>query len=252
MKHLLVILFACMSGVLFGYSVEEIQELKRLGFSNEQIVEMAKAGKAPPGQPSAEPASPPPPPPASPEVAARMAKFRQGNAGLLVLCMAKEWGNRGPGYLHVDRSENGKWVPVGRLNVQKYFYDGRRLPPVYEPCKDGGKGHHRKIKIPARDLIVSRYYGEFDLPAGKYEIKVERSFNTGDKENISFMGQKRWRIFRAVDLRPGKASILTYQWRENANFGLDECVSDEHLRFVDQVAGQLNGFLNGVWGPKGY
>ena len=77
--------------------------------------------------------------------------------------------------------------------------------------------------------------GEFELPAGTYEIKMERSFYMGDPTESLRFKSKKHKIFHNVTVEEGKVTMLSYYWEANEDFGKDVVVSGNHKQLAGEV-----------------
>jgi hypothetical protein len=271
---LVVAVLLIMGSFGWAYTVDEVRELRNLGFTPEQIVEMAKTRTATPAATVDSPAnglattvSP------SPEQI-RMETLRAANSGLLVICCTKEWPDRGPGFLHADLAiPGGAWRPIGQVPVLDYTTDGRQTPPKFEykrtethvppPKKDGkgqGDGDDKKGKkdrpgktevsevtiMHVRDIITSRYYAEIEVAAGLYDVRFERVFKVGEQESNSLVKQKKSKIIRGITVAPGKVTVVSHFWKDNDGFGRDHAMPVSHLGFAQQCADPFAPWLQEV------
>ncbi len=286
--RVLVVVFCCLwAAAVSGYTLDEIRELKRLGFSNEQIVEMQRSNTPmPTGSAATDPApanagsgqaSPPPavekPAPLT-AYQARLQGLEERGVGLLVVCFSKEWIQAGPGFLYFDRrGPDSNWIPIAQAPCIGTWQIGEWGPPKIEKVrrvikhdghgdkhrdgkghddkdrKHGDGGHERVIEktiVHQRPLIGSRYYAEFELPAGQYDVQSERKFMTDDDENSGMFKSKRHRTFWGVPVVAGKATILSYCWGPNDKFGKDHAESHRHLEWIDKVSAKFSPLVERV------
>ncbi len=235
---------------LSGFTLDEIRELKRMGFTNEQIIELQRAGGTMPSNSQATSSVQVPPTPPALAVGGERGEYLAGlkekNKGLLVVCATKVWPFRGPGYLNVDiKFPNGKWGGIGRANLLEYLMNGQVTPPVFEKLDRDDSCDGEVIVTHQLPIIVSRYYGELEMEAGTYEMKLTRNFRMTEKE--SGVGKvKRHKKFHGVQIKPGMATVISYSWNENNKFGLDHVMPIEHRSFVDTVAGRFGAALSEV------
>lgn len=274
-RSLLVALVFLGSSMLLGYTVEEIRQLQELGFTHEQIVELqARQAGTDPAQAGGDQGTGT----LSESGLAKMRRLREQGKGLLIVCFTKEWIQRGPGFLYFDRKgPDGKWIPVGQAMALDYAKNGGYGPPKIEHttrvvkkhghdgkgdrkdghhAKDGKKdGHeaqvektiiHEETIVHPRELVTSRYFAEFEMPEGQYELKAERLFFTGEDEDTGLIKIRRRRVMHGVQVGSGRATIISYCWNENATFGLDHPVPALHRAWVDSIAASLGPLLTEV------
>jgi len=227
---------------LSGFTLEEIRELKNMGFTNEQIVELQRAGGTMPTAMASMTVPVVPTPPAlsvGGERATYLTDLQKRHKGLLIVCATKVWPFRGPGYLNVDiKFPNGKWGGIGRANLLEYLMNGQVTPPIFEKLETDDSCDGEIVVTRQLPIIVSRYYGELEVDAGTYEMKLTRNFRMTEKE--SGIGKtKRHKKFHGVQIKPGMVTILSYSWDENNKFGLDHVMPIEHRSFVDTVTGRF-------------
>ncbi|MBF0502118.1 MAG: hypothetical protein HQM09_18405 [Candidatus Riflebacteria bacterium] len=274
-QKLLTVLAVMITSIAFGFTVDEIRQLQQMGFSNQQIMELQKnhtgTSVAAVGCDLGSTAS-------AASAASPMQQFRERGTGLLVICFSKEWVQRGPGFLYFDRkAADGKWIPMGQARVLDYTGTGEFGPPLIEhiskvvkrekheekehkkdghATKDEKKDGHAPIVereiireetiIHPRELITSRYYVEFELSPGQYELQAERLFFTGDNEESGLIKVRRHRNIKGVPITAGNVTILSYQWNENEKFGLDHPVSQRHKNWVDSIAAKFGALIADV------
>ena len=246
MKRLLLQVcgLCCLVLLLSGFTLDEIRELKRMGFSNEQIVEMQKAGT---GMPTAVASAPiAASVPAVDDRSEYLQKLKEQGKGLLVVCATKEWPFRGPGYLNVDiKFPNGKWGGIGRAGLMEYFMNGQVTPPVFEKLETDDSCDGNIVVTHMAPIIISRYYGELEMGAATYEVKLTRNFKITEKD--SGVGKtKRHKKFHGVQITPGMVTVLSYFWNENQKFGLDHVMTNDHRLFVERMANRFGPALTEI------
>lgn len=285
-RRLVTILLVMVAASASGFTVDEIRELQKLGFSNEQIV--ALQGKQPDALAANGQGEVSPTPALECVNAARMQQARDRGNGVLVVCFSKEWVNRGPGFLYFDRKlPDGKWGPIGQSPAVGFTTTGEFGPPRIEHVRQVIKENRRDDKhhgnkdnknnkdskdqkgkkddkkqdghgggeceriiektiIHPRPLIASRYYAEFELPPGQYDVQSERKFFTGDNEEGSFFKEKRTRTLWNVPVVIGQATVLSYCWGPNDSFGKDHFESPRHLAWIEEVSGKFRPLLTTI------
>ncbi len=213
-----------LSGRVLAVDLAEIQKLKEMGFSNEQIVEMTK------GQNNAAVASNSG---ITPENQTKLNTAKNNHKGLLVICASKEYPDRGPGYLDVFLN-NGK---MGQIALSEYVSNGPQAQSktnYYEYSKKN-KGTSGTSSTTIANNICSRYTDVYELPTGSYEIKLERKFYMGDPtEGLRFKSKKH-KIFHNVNIEEGKVTVLSYYWEANEDFGRDVVMSGNHKQFANDI-----------------
>jgi hypothetical protein len=244
MKKLALLVVMVASLWCCGFTVDEIKELRHLGFSHEQIIELSRAKSSVQVVTASGSAS---------ETAqlstiqAKLTDLASQNHGLVVVCASKEWAARGPGYISLRvKYPTGTWGGLGRVNLIEYVMDGKVTPPVYEEKESCDPGNSSVIVTRQFPIITSRYSGEFVLGAGVYEFELERAFKMSENETSSGGKMKRHKKFFQVEVKPGMATILSYFWEENQRFGLDYVMSHSHLAFVERVAAGYGSLLHTV------
>jgi hypothetical protein len=145
-----------------------------------------------------------------------------------------------------SKKAQAMWVKLGRANILSYLLDGRRGPTIHEHID-----HHHWLFNDytisnATDLITSRYFGEFEVPAGELEMKVYRRLHTQDDGDWGLIKEVRHKKFHGVKVSPGMITVLSYFWKENSKFGLDHVPSQYHLKFVDEISKKYGGFFKEI------
>lgn len=259
------------ASVAFGFTVDEIRELQQLGFTNEQIVALQAGQAGLPGDGV----------PGDSQSAgidlARIKALQDRGEGLLVVCFTKEWVQRGPGFLYLDRkAPGGGWVPVGKVPLLDCTSTGQFGPPriehiqeVVKPCGRGDRERDRPRKgdqkpdghgsgpgrverviektiVHPRLMMASRYHAEFALPAGEYEIRFERKFFTGDNEESGPFKSRRARTLWSVPIVAGRVTLASYCWGPNETFGKDHGESYSHLAWLEELSRRLGPLLTTV------
>jgi hypothetical protein len=221
-------------------TLDEIKELKQLGFRPDQIVEMQKA-RAPASKDDSVPSSEAPEP--DPK---KWISLKEGDKGLVSICFSKEWSAKGPGYLNVwSKQADGAWTMLGKVKVMEYELTGKSTAPTTEFVRFNSPFLNDIAVTHQDDIVRSLYYGEFPVASGTYEFKVERNFVTyfnglGNEKTV------RHKLFHNVGISPGKAVVLSYFWRDNASFGLDHVMSSEHKSFAGYIGKGLGKHLTGL------
>lgn len=236
-----LLVFFCMVPVFgWSYSIEEIRELKNMGFTTEQIVELQTSGAPVPGGSSAGIATSA----VAPDIVERLAGLKANGQGLLVVCATKEWPARGPGHLAVRiKYPTGKWGGLGRASLLEYSMDGRVTAPVFVKADSDEDCDTDVIVTHQMPIIISRYLGEFAIGAGQYEFELERAFKMNENENARGSKTRRHKKFYGVPIKPGMVTILSYAWNENKTFGLDHVLPEQHREFIDNAARKYGEYL---------
>lgn len=237
-----ILLTFTFSSFLFGYSLEEIEKLKTLGFSNEQIVEMQKNGQE--KQPGASNKNEEEL--LSSKTINKMKELEGIKKGLLVICFSKEWPEKGPGYLDVWSQKTGEAsIKLGKADIKEYTLEGQKGPTVFTHI-DYNADYLSDMSVGVtKDVITSRYYGEFEISSGTYEVEVKRNFITY-ADAFGNTRVTRHKKFHSVTIVPGKATILSYFWTANAEFGMDHVMSKNHIIMVKYVSTKFGELLSEV------
>jgi hypothetical protein len=244
-KISLFLLFVLSSNSLFSYSIEEIEKMKKLGFSNEQILEMQKTerAKASPVSNNGELEAV-----VSLQTREKMDALKKNNKGLLVICFSKEFPEKGPGYLNIAAGKKGeKASNIGKSNIMEYSLEGQKGPTVFEHIEFNNAYLNDFTVAASADIITSRYYSEFELPIGTYDCSVSRNFITGrDVVFGSPVKEDRHKKFHELEIKPGMATVLSYFWTDNSEFGLDHVMSKNHQTMVKYISGKFGEFLSEI------
>lgn len=240
MVRVLLVLFCLAPALGWSYSLEEIRELRNMGFTNEQIVELQKSGAPVPGGSPAGSATSA----VAPDIVEKLAALKAGNQGLLLVCATKEWPARGPGHLAVRmKYPTGTWGGLGRASLLEYSMDGRVTSPVFVKADSDDDCDADVIVTHQMPIIISRYLGEFAIGAGQYEFELERAFKMNENESSRGSKTRRHKKFYGVPIRPGMVTILSYAWNENKTFGLDHVIPEQHREFVEKTAQKYGEYL---------
>jgi len=234
-----ILLALTLSSFLFGYSLEEIEKLKTLGFSNEQIVEMQKSDQekqiASSNKNEEELLSS--------KTINKMKELEGLKKGLLVICFSKEWHEKGPGYLDVWSKTTGEAsIKLGKADIQEYTLEGQKGPTVFTHIDYNNDYLSDKSVGVTKDVITSRYYGEFEISSGTYEVEVKRNFITY-ADAFGNSRETRHKKFHSVKIVPGKATVLSYFWTANVEFGMDHVMSKNHIIMVNYVSKKFGELL---------
>ena len=213
------------SGTAYAVDIAEIQKLKEMGFTNEQIVEMTKSK----GESNAVAESSK----ASKVNLERVNSAKANHKGLLVICASKEYPDRGPGYLDVFKNKE----KIGSVELAEYVSNGpaTQSKTDYFEYSKKNKGTSGTSTTTIANNICSRYTDVFEIPAGNYEIKLERSLYMGEPTSPMRFKTKMHKIFHNVSVEEGKVTVLSYYWEANENFGRDIVMSGNHKQFANDV-----------------
>ncbi len=213
--------------------LNEIQKLKEMGFTNEQIVEMTKS--------STQPANNSNSPTISKERIEHINSLKQNNKGILVIWASKEYPDRGPGYIDIFKNNE----KIGSIELAEYVSDGpasQSKTDYYEYSKKN-KGTSGTSTTTIANNICSRYRGTFELPAGDYEIMLQRSFYIGDPTSTLRMKARKHKKFHNVTVKEGKVTMLSYYWEANENFGKDVVMSGNHKNVASEISKSWGDYL---------
>ncbi len=276
MRKAIALVWFFLSGVCLAFTLDEIKELKEMGFSNEQILKLqdernsddeASPDEVVPPAATEKPVTPKPQTPASTRVAERLSKLKEMGCGLVIICASKDWVARGPGYLNVRMKDNtGKWGGCGPARLVECFQNGQYTIPVTETVrkvekspKPAPKDKHKdgkgkpeviveKVTTVTRQMpmITSRYYAEFVIGAGTPEFELEKWLTRNETDRVSPGTEKRHRKFYKVPVEPGKVTVLSYFWKQNIHFGLDEVMPSSHTNFVQRNADRFKGYISRI------
>ena len=219
------------AGTACAVDLAEIQKLKDMGFTNEQIVEMTKnsnnTNTAQPG--------------VSQQRIDHINSAKQNKKGILVLCVSKEFPDRGPGYIEVYKNNE----KIGSIELSEYVSNGpsQQSKSDYYEFNKKNKMTSGTTTTTVANTICSRYFGEFELPAGTYEIKLERKLYMGDPTSEIRFKSKKHKKFHKVAVEEGKVTLLSYYWEDNENFGKDIVVSGNHKAVLNDVANAWGEYL---------
>lgn len=225
-----ILFFVCLiPSVLLALSVEEIEKLQKLGFSNDQIVEMSKSNSTG-SEKKIEVAS---------DTIQTMNKLKGEGKGLLVICASKEWQEKGPGFLDVWVGEKGqKKENIGKANIKEYSMEGQKGQTTFAHIEFNSPYMTDYTVANTSDIITSRYYAEFELKEGTYEVALQRLFVI-NKSSLGTDRADRHKLFHDLKIIPGKATVVSYFWQANAEFGLDAVMSRNHTKMIDYVTQKL-------------
>ena len=235
-KKLMYSLFAMLiaAGAAHAVDLNEIQKLKEMGFTNEQIVEMTKSqnsNNAAVSQTNA----------VSQDKLVRINSAKANHKGILVICATKEYPDRGPGYLDIFKNKE----KIGAIELSEYVSNGpatQSKTDYYEYSKKN-KGTSGTSTTTIANNICSRYIGAIEVPAGTYEIKFERSLYMGDPTSAIRFKNKMHKIFHNVTIEEGKATMLSYYWEANENFGKDVVMSGNHKDIAEKISSSWGEYL---------
>ncbi|MCJ8347234.1 hypothetical protein MJH12_16960 [bacterium] len=235
--------FLLLISCTFSINLTKIKELKELGFTNQQITEMMKAED----QSSSSNSSNEKQIEVSKDIQRKLNKLKRQGKGLLVIAFTKEWMHKGPGFLDFALKSGDRWSHIGKADILAYSVDGRKSRTVSQVVQNpnwliGGN----QLVSESTDLVTSRYYGEFELKSGETEVKSYRTFHTANAGIWGAAKQKRHKKFHNVKIIPGKITLLSYFWKENAKFGLDHTPSQFHLKFENKIANGFGEYLGEV------
>ncbi|MBR4328827.1 MAG: hypothetical protein IKO19_13585 [Candidatus Riflebacteria bacterium] len=225
------------AGSAHAVDLNEIQKLKEMGFTNEQIVEMTKSqngNNAAGSQANA----------VSEDKIVRINSAKANHKGILVICASKEYPDRGPGYLDIFKDKE----KIGSVELSEYVSSGPAMQSKtnYFEYSKKNKGTSGTSTTTVANNICSRYIGTFELPAGTYEIKLERSLYMGDPTSALRFKNKMHKIFHKVTIEEGKATMLSYYWEANENFGKDVVMSGNHKDIAGKISTSWGEYLSKV------
>lgn len=219
---------------LLALSVEEIEKLQKLGFSNEQIVEMSKNSPTTKDESKVE---------VDAETIKTMNKLKEEGKGLLVVCASKEWADKGPGYLDVWVGAKGaKKEKIGKADIKEYSKDGQKGATTFSHIEFNSPYLADYTVANTSDIVTSRYYSEFELKEGTYEVALQRLFIVS-KTALGTEKEDRHKFFHNLKIVSGKATIVSYFWQANAEFGLDAVMSGNHNKMIEYVSSKFGTHL---------
>ena len=221
----------------YAIDLNEIQKLKEMGFTNEQIVEMTKnqnSNNAAVSQANV----------VSQDKIVRLDSAKANHKGILVICASKEYPDRGPGYLDIFKDKE----KIGSVELSEYVSNGpaTQSKTDYFEYSKKNKGTSGTSTTTVANNICSRYIGTFELPAGTYEIKLERSLYMGDPTSSLRFKNKMHKIFHKVTIEEGKATMLSYYWEANENFGKDVVMSGNHKDIAGKISSSWGEYLSKI------
>lgn len=237
-KNIVTSLLALAISASAAHAVDlaEIQKLKEMGFTNEQIVEMTKGannsnsnvGQTGVGKDKIE----------------RINSAKQTNSGIVVFCVSKEYPDRGPGYLDIFKNNE----KIGSIELSEYVSNGpaQQSKTDYFEYSKKNKGTSGTSTTKIANNLCSRYYGIFEVPAGSYEFKLERSLYMGDPTSSLRFKNKKHKKFHNVTVEAGKVTMLSYYWEANEDFGKDVVMSGNHKEFAKGVASAWGEYIQKV------
>ena len=219
------------AGTACAVDLAEIQKLKDMGFTNEQIVEMTKNSNN------------------SNNVQTGVSKAKtdhinaakQNKKGLVVLCVSKEYPDRGPGYIDIFKDKE----KIGSIELSEYVSNGPGTTTKTDYIEYNKKNKYNSgtSTSTTANNICSRYFGEFELPAGTYEIKLERSLYMGDPTSSLRFKNKMHKKFHNVTVEEGKVTMLSYYWEENEKFGKDIVMSANHKEIAKEISDSWGEYI---------
>ena len=221
----------------YAIDLNEIQKLKEMGFTNEQIVEMTKSqngNNAAVSQTNA----------VSQDKVVRINSAKANHKGILIICASKEYPDRGPGYLDIFKDKE----KIGSVELSEYVSNGPAVQSKtdYFEYSKKNKGTSGTSSTTVANNICSRYIGTFELPIGTYEIKLERSLYMGDPTSSLRFKNKMHKIFHKVTIEEGKATMLSYYWEANENFGKDVVMSGNHKDIAGKISASWGEYLSKI------
>lgn len=236
-KYYFVIFFVMISFFAYGYSIEEIEKMKKLGFTNEQIVDMQKSATNNNTTVTSESSK------INIKAIEKLKTLEGQSKGLLCVYLTREFTQPGPGFLDMQVQDSSKkWMNIGKILSLDFSNKEGGAGSVAYVCVDPNTLCSVAVanKI---DMVISKYYAEFPFDEGQYEIMISKkltndgAFGFGDK-------LKRHKIFHKVPIKAGKATLIAYNWDENFLFGEDTRFSDAHNAYVKYLKEQYGEFLN--------
>ena len=233
-KKILSIIIALLlsTSALYAVDLNEIQKLKEMGFTNEQIVEMTKGSNN-----------------SNENNQTGISKIKidhinaakQNKKGIVVLCVSKEYPDRGPGYIDIFKNNE----KIGSIELSEYVSNGPGTTSKTDYIEYNKKNKYNSgtSTTTTANNICSRYYGEFEMPVGNYEIKLERSLYMGDPTSSLRFKNKKHKKFHNVTVEEGKVTVLSYYWEANEEFGKDIVMSGNHKQIANDVANSWGEYL---------
>lgn len=230
-----IALLLCCSTVQ-AVDLNEIQKLKEMGFTNEQIVEMTKNSNNSNLSTNSEKANG-----VSQDKVQHINNAKQNHKGLLVIWASKEYPDRGPGYIDIFKNNE----KIGSIELAEYISSGpaTQSKTDYIEYSKKNKTTSGTSSTTIANNICSRYKGEFELPAGTYEIKLERSLYMGDPTSALRFKSKMHKKFHNVTVEEGKVTMLSYYWEENEKFGKDIVMSANHKEIAKEISSSWGEYI---------
>ena len=219
------------AGTACAVDLAEIQKLKDMGFTNEQIVEMTKNSNNKNNVQTG----------VSKEKIDHINSAKQNKKGIIAFCVSKEYPDRGPGHIDIFKDKE----KLGSIELSEYVSNGPGTTSKtdYIEYNKKNKVNSGTSTTTTANNICSRYFGEFELPAGTYEIKLERSLYMGDPTSGIRFKNKMHKKFHKVTVEEGKVTVLSYYWEANENFGRDVVMSGNHKAVANDVAQSWGDYL---------
>lgn len=223
-----ILLLAIATGTASAVDLTEIQKLKEMGFTNEQIVEMTKSQNSANSEVNAKNSIPS----ANQE---RINSLKANHKGLLVLCVSKEFPDRGPGFIDVFKNNE----KIGAVELDEYVSNGpaTKSKTEYFEYSKKDKGTSGTSSTTIANSICSRYHDVYEVAPGNYEIKLERKLYMGDPTSPLRYKSKKHKKFKNVNIEEGKVTVVSYYWEDNEQFGRDIVVSGNHKQFLNDIKG---------------
>ena len=228
----IIALLICCSTVQ-AVDLNEIQKLKEMGFTNEQIVEMTKNSNNAAKEVKSSGISQ--------ERIQHINSAKQNHKGLLVIWASKEYPDRGPGYIDIFKNNE----KIGSVELAEYISSGpaQQSKTDYIEYSKKNKTTSGTSSTTIANNICSRYRGVFELPAGNYEIKLERSLYMGDPTSTLRFKSKMHKKFHNVTVEEGKVTMLSYYWEENEKFGKDIVMSANHKEIAKEISDSWGEYI---------
>ncbi len=222
------LLLSMAAGTASAIDMAEIQKLKEMGFTNEQIVEMTKSQSNANSEVSEKNAIP------SANIE-RINSVKANHKGLLVICVSKEYPDRGPGFLDVFKNNE----KIGAVELDEYVSNGpaTQSKTNYFEYSKKNKGTSGTSTTTIANNICSRYHDVYEFAPGTYEIKLERKLYMGEPTSPLRFKAKKHKKFKNVTIEEGKVTVLSYYWEDNEQFGKDIVISGNHKQFVNDIKG---------------
>lgn len=158
--------------------------------------------------------------------------------GLLVICASKEAADAGPEMLEVFVN----WGKVSEKIGEAGLVDPRSASV---PGKDIAQLSGTIAISETQGVTTSRYIGEIPFQAGEYTFTLERMFpyHVPGKEHLSAL---RTHDFYQIKIQPGKATILSFFWQIDEQFGDHAEMSASHRKLLVTVAKTFGDRLSEV------